>query len=53
MWWDSLKSLRKIGEYMSSSFLTSWMKGVDEPVPPKKKQEKKNKQKKQSGVDKN
>lgn len=25
MWCDSLKSFRKMGEYMSSSFLTSWM----------------------------
>lgn len=36
MWCDSLKSLRKMGEYMSSSFLTSWMKEDPEPAAPYK-----------------
>lgn len=34
MWCDSLKSLRKMGEYMSSSFLTSWMKELPDPTAP-------------------
>lgn len=34
MWCDSLKSLRRMGEYMSSSFLTSWIQGHPDPLAP-------------------